>query len=313
MIGILAALTVVALGTSAPMHTDTTFAVKPGTRLELSQFAGSIAVQTWAKNAIHLEADHSSRVEIEVGGQWPVLTIQGVNARGMPTHVDYTLTVPKTMALSLSGVNTEVSVENSGGEIHIETVQGEVTVTGGSKVIQASSVDGAVSIRDASGRIECSSVSGAVNIERSSGPVSASSVNGEIVLDRLDSDDVEASSVNGTVSYEGPIKDDGSYKLSTHNGGVSVSVQERANATISVATFSGEFRSTFPVSIDRTKRGKRFNFTLGNGSASVELESFQGSILLHRPGNPEGGGSVEFRYDKSKDRLKDKGKTKDGN
>jgi DUF4097 and DUF4098 domain-containing protein YvlB len=310
MIGLLAALTAAVLTTSTT-ETDTTFAVKPGTRLELNQFAGSIAVQTWTKNAVRVVATHSSRVEIEISGGAPVLAIQAVHYRGLPTNVDFQLTVPKAMALTLSGVNTEISVDDSGGEISIETVQGEVTVTGGSKIIQASSVDGEVHLSDATGRIECSSVNGAVQIERSSGPVVASSVNGEIVLKAINSDDVEGSTVNGTVDYDGALKDGGSYRFSSHNGEVSVAIPERANATVSVATFSGDFTSPFPIPLTEQRHGKRFSFTLGTGSARLELESFQGGIRLRRPGNSEGKSGVDFKYDsksKSKESSKSKGK-----
>jgi len=310
MIGMLATLTIAALAGGAT-HTDTTFAVKPGTRLEVDQFAGSIAVETWSKNAVHVVADHGSRVEIEFGGSWPSLTIEAVHQRGLPSTVDYQLTVPKWMALNLSGVNTQMSVANSGGEIQIETVQGEVTVTGGSKTIQASSVDGAVHLVDATGRIECSSVNGAVEIERSSGPVVASSVNGQIVLRSIDSDDVDGSTVNGTVSYEGAIKDGGSYRFSSHNGEVSIAVPERANATVSVATYSGDFTSDFSVPLTESRHGKRFNFTLGGGGAHIELESFQGGIRLRRPGNPGGRDGVEYRYEqKTKEKSKESTKTK---
>jgi DUF4097 and DUF4098 domain-containing protein YvlB len=322
MIGLLAALTAAVLTTSTT-ETDTTFAVTPGTRLELNQFAGSISVHTWSKNAVRVVATHSSRVEIEISGGSPVahphqgaqpralLAIQAVHYRGLPSNVDFQLTVPKTMALSLSGVNTEISVDDSGGEISIETVQGEVTVTGGSKIIQASSVDGEVHLTDASGRIECSSVNGAVQIERSSGPVVASSVNGEIVLQSIDSDDVEGSTVNGTVDYDGALKDGGSYRFSSHNGEVSVGISERASVTVSVATFSGDFNSDFPIPLTES-RGKRFSFTLGGGNARLELESFQGGIHLRRPRNSDGKSGVDFKYDsKTKEKTKESTKTKE--
>jgi len=313
MIGLMAALTVATLTTTSAQHTDTTIAVKPGTRLELNQFAGSIEVQTWSKNAVRVTATHNSRVEIEISGGAPVLAIQAVHYRGLPTNVDFQLTVPKTMALSLSGVNTEISVDNSGGELSLETVQGEVTVTGGSKIIKASSVDGEVRLVDATGRIECSSVNGGVQIERSSGPIVATSVNGEIVLRGVDSDDVEGSTVNGTVDYEGALKDGGSYRFSSHNGEVSIAIPERASATISVATFSGDFNSDFPIPLTES-RGKRFSFTLGGGSARIELESFQGGIQLRRPGNSGSRGSVDDKYDsKSKEKSKGSAKSKGKN
>ena len=57
-----------------------------------------------------------------------------------------------------------------------------------------------------------------------------------------------------------------------------------ANATVSIATFNGEFESEFPVTLTEARKGKRFSFTLGSGSAQVTLESFQGTIRLVRPG-----------------------------
>jgi hypothetical protein len=39
------------------------------------------------------------------------------------------------------------------------------------------------------------------------------------------------------------------------------------------------------VTINETRKGKRFNFTVGTGSAQVTLESFQGDVQLVRPGS----------------------------
>jgi DUF4097 and DUF4098 domain-containing protein YvlB len=296
MIGSLAMMTVAVLA-AAGTHTDTTVTVKPGTRLELSNFGGTIAVSTWSKNSLRVQADHSSRTWIEVESEGPTLSIKAVHRRGIPTSVDYQLTVPAGMGLDLSGVNTDISVENSTGEVKAETVQGEISVIGGSKSVVANSVEGEVRIARASGKIECSSVNASVHIERTTGAVVASSVNGEIVLEGVDSDDVEATTVNGTVSYEGAIKADGSYRFSTHNGDVTVTLPVRTNATVSVATFSGEFSSSFPIQIKDTRHGRRFDFTLGEGSARIELESFQGGIRVQRPGDPEAKRVDGFQYE----------------
>ncbi|MGH7730741.1 MAG: DUF4097 family beta strand repeat-containing protein [Candidatus Eiseniibacteriota bacterium] len=296
MIGTLAALTVAVLATGT--QTDTTLAVKPGTRLELSNFGGMIAVSTWSKNALRVQAEHSSRTVVEIEASGPSLEVRAHHRRNIPTSVDYRLTVPTWMALELSGVNTDISVENSAGEVKVETVHGEISVIGGSKSVVANSVEGEVRIQRASGRIECGSVNGSVHVEGTTGPVIASSVNGEILMDRVDSDDVEATTVNGTVNYVGAVKNEGSYRFSTHNGDVTVTVPEGADATVSVATFSGDFSSSFPIPFKETKRGHRFTFTLGNGSARIELESFQGEIRLRRPGDPAraAGSKYEYKY-----------------
>src|SRR6185295_13114011 len=97
---------------------------------------------------------------------------------------------------------------------------------------------------------------------------------------------VDLYTVNGNISYDGPIKDKGVYRLTTHNGMIAVALPERVNATLMVRTYNGSFRSTFPVKQDDQAPRKRFTLTLGNGSAHLELESFGGTIALRRPGEP---------------------------
>src|SRR5207302_1385494 len=66
-------------------------------------------------------------------------------------------------------------------------------------------------------------------------------------------------------------------------GAVTAGIPDRTNVTVSVATFNGDFDSSFPVSVTNTTK-HRFNFTLGSGSGRLELETFNGDIRLRRPG-----------------------------
>ena len=55
-------------------------------------------------------------------------------------------------------------------------------------------------------------------------------------------------------------------------------------ASVSLSTFNGDFDFDFPVTLTETRGGdKRFGFTLGTGSARIELSSFGGTIRLRRP------------------------------
>ena len=110
---------------------------------------------------------------------------------------------------------------------------------------------------------------------------------------------VDLYAVNGNISFDGPIKDKGLYRLTTHNGTVAMAVPEKANVTLTVRTYNGGFKSTFQVPGDTGERRKRFTMTLGNGSAHVELESFGGTIALRRPG--------EARPETERRRPRDKG------
>lgn len=264
---------------------DSTVPVERGLRLEVSSYAGDITVKTWNRNTVRVQAEPGGRTTVEIDRSATSVMVRTQGRRGPPSLVDLQITAPSWMALDLSGVNTDISVAGARGPISVETVQGEVVVEGGQGLVSLQSVQGSVSLSGAKGRLEVHSVNEDVLVSGSSGEVTAETVNGDITLSRVDGTSVTASSVNGDLDYDGLIRNSGRYAFSTHNGDITVTVPEGSNAAVSVSTFNGEFASEFPVTLTETRKGKRFSFTLGTGSAQMTLESFQGSIELVRPGS----------------------------
>jgi DUF4097 and DUF4098 domain-containing protein YvlB len=263
---------------------DTTVPARQGQRLVVDGYAGESDVKTWARNAVRVEADPPSRTSIEVVSGGGAVTVRSESHRGPPSSIDMTITVPAWMGLDLSGVYTDVTVTGVRAPITVETVQGEVDVTGGEGLVSLRSVQGHVHLKGAKGRIDVHSVNEDVRVSDASGEIVAETVNGEIVLERVDATSLDAGTVNGDVGYDGPIRSGGRYTLSSHNGDVTLAVAEGSSAAVSVSTFNGEFESAFPVTLRETRKGKRFSFVLGSGSAQVSLESFQGTVSLVRPG-----------------------------
>ena len=260
---------------------DTTIAVKRGMRLEVDNFAGDIQVRAWGRDALRIEASHSRRTRVDIDREGQLIRLTAVG-RMAPSSVDYRLTVPVWMALDLHGMSAEIDVSGTKAAITAKSVNGNVRIRGGADNVSASSLQGLVVIEDARGRIEASSLNEGVKLRGIDGDVLAESMNGIIVLDKVESKSLEASTVNGSIVFAGPMLSGGLYSLSTHNGSVIVGLPEKPDVTVSVATFSGGFSSSFPISLERGRRGKHFNFTLGSGSARLELESFQGSVQLSR-------------------------------
>ena len=267
---------------------DSTVPVERGQRLEVGSYAGDIAVTTWTRNAVRVQAEPGGRTTVEIDRSATSVTVRTQGRRGPPSLVDLQITAPTWMALDLSGVNTDISVVGARGPVSVETVQGQVDVEGGAGLVSLQSVQGSVSLSGAKGRLEVNSVNEDVVVRGSSGEVTAETVNGDITLSQVDATSVTANSVNGELEYDGTIRNSGRYAFSTHNGDITITVPEGSNAAVSVATFNGEFASEFPVTLTETRKGKRFSFTLGSGSAQMTLESFQGSIELVRPGSSRG-------------------------
>jgi len=268
--------------------TDQTVQVAKGTKLDVNNFAGDVSIKVWDKDAVRVEATHSDREIIDIKPGDQVLTIRSRSVRGGPPRsLDYTISVPKWMAISVSGTYADVSMDGVGGDVTVETTRGDIKVSGGSGFVSLKSVQGEITLDKAKGRVEVRALNEGIHLADINADLSAESTNGSIILDRIDSGNVDLYTVNGNISYDGPIRDKGLYRLTTHNGLIAMPIPEKVNATLMVRTYNGGFRSTFALGGDAAeKRNKRFTMTLGNGSAHVELESFGGTISLRRPGEP---------------------------
>lgn len=268
----------------AAQQIDTTVTAERGQRLQVNAYGGEVTVRAWNRNAVRVEAAQSGRHRVEISTSATSVSVRTHGRHGPPTEVALRISAPAWMPLTLSGVNTNARVEGIRAPISVETVEGEVDVTGGLGLISLRSVQGSVALRGAKGRISVNSVNEDVQVANSSGEIMAETVNGEITLETVDAATVDASTVNGDITYAGPIRNGGRYSLSTHNGDILLTVPEGTSANVAVSTFNGEFESEFPVPLSGTRKGKGFNFILGAGSAQVTLESFQGTIELVRPG-----------------------------
>jgi DUF4097 and DUF4098 domain-containing protein YvlB len=284
--------------------TDQTVNVAKGVKLDVNNFAGDINIKVWDKDAVRVEVNHSDREAVDIKPGDQTLSVRSRSLRGGPPRsLDYVITVPKWMAITVSGTYADVTMDGVGGDVTVETNRGDINLTGGSGVITLKSIQGEVTVQKAKGRIEVRAVNEGMHLSDISGDLSAETTNGSIILDRIDSGNVDLYAVNGNISFDGPIKDKGLYRLTTHNGVVAMAVPEKANVTLMVRTYNGGFKSTFQVPGDTGERRKRFTMTLGNGSAHVELESFGGTISLRRPGEPR----PETERRRPRDKDKDKG------
>jgi DUF4097 and DUF4098 domain-containing protein YvlB len=271
--------------TAAAQQIDTTVAVVQGQRLQVNAYGGEVSVQTWDRNAVRVQSNTSRSMGVQISVTGPVVSVRTEGRHGPPTKAELRINTPPWMTLTVSGVHTDVNVQGSRAPVTVETVEGDVDVTGGDGLISLRSVQGEVMLRGARGRIKVNSVNEDVSVANSSGEIMAETVNGEITLDRVNAATLDVSTVNGDIVYDGPIRSSGRYALSTHNGDITLTVAESTNASVAVSTFNGEFESEFPVPLSNTRKGKGFNFTLGQGSAQVSLDSFQGTIRLVRPGS----------------------------
>lgn len=275
---------------SCAQQNDTTVAIAPNARIQIQNFAGSVTIHAWDRAAVRISVGPSRRDEVRVRTGEGAMEIATISRSGVPAPHDYEITVPSRASLDVGGTYTDITIDGVRGSVTATTVQGVVSLTGGDGVISLKSVEGTVSVQGAKGKVEVNGVNKGLTLRNIDGDIAAETVNGSIVLDSIRSASVEAVTVNGGVKYDGTITDRGHYRFGSHSGTIIVAIPERANATVAAVTYQGTFTSRFalPSSVaDKTSDGpqRRGSMVLGDGSARVEAESFQGSIVLVRPGD----------------------------
>jgi DUF4097 and DUF4098 domain-containing protein YvlB len=265
-------------------QTDRTVTVAKGSRLNVSNDAGEVVLRTWDKDSLRVQASHSSRTTIDIQTTGNIVSIRS-RAGGPAGAVDYEITAPTWLPVKVSGTFIYIGIEGAQNEVSAETVRGDIVIKGGSGIVTAKSVQGEVIVEDAKGRINASSINEGVRISGAVGDITAETTNGDISLTKVEAKSIEVTTVNGDIHFEGPMAAGGPYRLSTHNGDITMILPENTNATFTVRTYNGDFSSNLPTkTVGEVRRGRRATYTMGTGSAEVELESFGGTIRLRRPG-----------------------------
>lgn len=268
---------------AAPMQdTDTTVTVRAGSRLSLENHEGDITIGTWSRNVIRVQATHDEDTQVEVQNRGGGVYIRA-RGRGGNSEVSYRLTVPDRMNLEISSQEGDIRIDNTMGEVSVSTTEGAITLTGGRGRVNLNSVEGDITVTGAEGKINLNTVDGAITLRNGVGDLSLSTVDGEILIEGTDAWNLEANSVDGAVTFDGSMRENGRYVIKSHDGDVTVRVPS-INAAVSVSTFSGEFESDFPVTLTGRTLRQRLDFTLGTGSSRLELESFDGTVSLRKGG-----------------------------
>jgi len=277
VVGALMALTMV-------QQTDTTFAVDGAEFLDVETLGGSIVVDVWDEDRVRIRAEHSTRTFVEINRGRRGISVESEARRGPANIVDYQITVPRRLALQLEAQYGDITVDGSDGRVEVETLQGDITIRGGRGTIEVSSTMGNIFVDGADGKIEIESSAADIHVENSSGEIYAETAGGTIVLQNVDPTAVDVGSTGGRVFYDGVFRRGGTYFFGAHGGSITIVVPEGASADFNLATVHGSITSTLEGEARSFPGGQRHSFTIGEGGALVEAETYGGRIRLVRPG-----------------------------
>jgi DUF4097 and DUF4098 domain-containing protein YvlB len=266
-------------------QTYQTVDVQKGTRLDLTNEAGEVVVKTWDRDAVRIHATHSSRSHVRISPQAQVLVVASTY-QGIPTSVDYDISVPAWMDIRIDGQYCFVDITGVAGNVSIETMRGDIMLRGLGGIVSAKSVEGRISVDGGKGKITVSTAEDHIDVTNASGEISAESIDGDVKLTNVQASAVEISTVDGDIAFSGPLTSSGRYRFATHDGDITLEIPESTSATFGVRLYDSDGpHSSLPLkAVGEVRRGRRATYTLGTGAAQVEVESFDGSLHIRKTG-----------------------------
>jgi hypothetical protein len=272
-------LLLVATLLAAPLESDTTVAIRQGDDVMVQGISGEIRVEAWRRGQLEVTGDDGDEVDVVVRRSGSRVVIRPDDSRGRRSS-EVTLRLPPWVPLQIEGRRLDVTIEGMQAGVSVQNLEGDISVTGVSGPLSLSTVEGEVHVQRARGSVSVNAQADDVVLRDVEGDVWVSSGSGSIDLIDMDGATAYAETVSGDVTFVGRIRAGGTYAFSVHDGDADLTLPSDVSARVSVSTFDGEFDSDFPVTLERFSGGRTFDFTLGEGAASLSIQVFDGEIRL---------------------------------
>ncbi len=174
---------------------------------------------------------------------------------------------------------TEVRIDHKDDLLRVETIHrkgGWFSSNNSASVEYSLRVPAGVELRS----IE--TVNGSLFLYNISSDVKAETVNGEIEATGL-AGDVKLGTVNGGINAQfDQVGGDQRIRMDSVNGRIELSVPDTVDADIKAETVNGSLRNDFDIKVSKGLVGKDMEGEIGAGTASIQLDTVNGSIQIKR-------------------------------
>jgi len=274
---------------AAAATVDQTHATTSDPEVSVEIILGSVRVIGWDRDEVQITGTLGNGIlglaidadddEVEIEAEYPERN-RG-RLRDAEAHLE--ISVPRGADVEIEGMKCTIDIEGVDGELTLETINGEITVVGSAELVEAESVSGDIRISGSGTEVEADSVSGSVIVTGATGAIAIATMNGDIEVDAARADSVSLESMSGTIDFRGDLVSDADLSVEAYSSAVVLVLPSTVSATFDVQTQSGDIENGFGPPAERSNSfmpGKILEFSVGEGSADVTVESFSGSVKL---------------------------------
>lgn len=297
-------------GAAFAQKIERTFDVAAGQRLSVEiKSGGSIAVQGWDKNQVHItvhtrsdyftEDDlliqkHDKGVHVEVGF---------INHRRGSGDLNLIIMVPQKFDLDMETMGGQINVRNVEGNLKGKTMGGALNLSDLKGTVQMTTMGGNITLKNAKLDGELKTMGGNIYFEDVAGDVTGNTMGGKVemrnvrTMDQKERGEVQISTMGGNIDV-----DEAPMGASVHTMGGKITVK-KAREFVQAKTMGGNIEiaeidgwvkaSTMGGSITVAMVGDA-----DKGERHVNLSSMGGDIALTLPANISADFDIHLEYTK---------------
>jgi DUF4097 and DUF4098 domain-containing protein YvlB len=258
--------------------------------VEISNIAGSVTVEGWNRDQVHVTGTLGRNVEeliFERDGDRINIKVKVPKRGGSGISSELHVSVPRKSSIDVAVVSADIDVTVVEGDQKLEAVSGDINTEAFESDIRAGTVSGDVMVKGSGkdNETRSTSVSGDVTLYGLAGEVSAESVSGDVNVDGGSFGRAQFNTVNGDIEFDAELRKDGKLSAETVNGSVDLQFEGKIYGRFDVDTFNGDIRNCFGPKPERTSKyapGQELSFQEGDGDARINVSTMNGDISICR-------------------------------
>lgn len=256
----------------SPFHYS--YDLKPGGRLEVETFNGSVEIRSWDQNKVDISGVKYANstalrdaIRIEASGSPDSVSVRTIRPSDHHGNMGarYVIRVPKNIMLDrIVSSNGAVKVEDVSGLVHARTSNGGVTLSRVNGDVDAQTSNGGIHLEEVSGNAVLHTSNGHIQVDHNKGPVQAETSNGgiDIGFDTAPKSDIRATTSNSSITVTMPSSSGAHLRANTSNGSITT-----------------DFETTMQGSLSKT----HLEGTVNGGGPLLDLSTSNGSIKILKP------------------------------
>ncbi len=273
-----------------------TYALKPGGRLSVENFNGSVEVRAWDKDEVDISGTKYASSEellaaltIDVVATENFIQVRTVRPSGRRGNMGakYVILAPRRIELDrIQSSNGSLTIEGLEGDARLKSSNGAIRVTDLSGDIEAETSNAAIELWGCDGSAVLDTSNGGIKADRVRGHFEATTSNAGVeatVAANGDSRPIRVRSSNGSVRLRFEQLPATDVYVTTSNAPITVSAPAALAVRLRASTSNAAIHTDFDVFVEAGQVGKsQLRGAIGGGGPLLELTTSNAGIQVKK-------------------------------